>query len=105
MLTEYSAKLTEIMSLKYKEGNIEIQEWVMPSIILMFLENTIKQLNPKPKLVGWTKFKLLINKVIDHRILHAQEINGMVNTSYTMPAEHLILYMIEIYPKRDKAEY
>jgi len=24
MLTEYSAKLTEIMSLKYKEGNIEI---------------------------------------------------------------------------------
>ena len=29
----------------------------------------------------------------------------MVNTSYTMPAEHLILYMIEMYPQRDKAEH
>lgn len=37
----------------------------------MFLENTIKKLNPKPKLISWTKFKLMINKVIDHRILHA----------------------------------
>ena len=71
MLSEYSVKLDEIMTLKSKEGDVEIQEWTTPGIIIMFLENTIKKLNPKPKLISWTKFKLMINKVIDHRILHA----------------------------------
>lgn len=87
----------------------------MPDLLVMFLENTIKQVKVqkpapkipapkgedpdyskgskvtfeyfKPKLIPWSQFKSIIFGVLDHRLAHAQEIQGMINTSYVTMSE------------------
>ena len=51
----------------------------------------------KLKLPAWQDFKQLIYEIYDHRIYHAPEINGAINTNYMGMDEHLICFFIEKY--------
>lgn len=44
------------------------------------------------KLLPWPEFKRIIFDIIEHRIEHAPEINGVVNTNYMSLDEHLIIF-------------
>jgi hypothetical protein len=46
------------------------------------------------KLQPWPTFKKEIFDIIDHRIEHAYEINGVINTSYMSLDEHLVVHMV-----------
>ena len=88
-------------------------------MLLLFLQNTIEMCTPAPqdnggvtplspnspgstlmgaqeelklRLPSWENFKQLIYEIYDHRIFHAPEINGAINTSYLTMEEHLILF-------------
>lgn len=54
--------------------------------------------------MAWYKFKELVFDIYDHRILHAPELNGSVNTNYCALNEHLLIFMMDRYKKRAKAE-
>ena len=49
----------------------------------------------KFKLPAWENFKTVIYEIYDHRIYHAPEINGAINTTYLGMEEHLICYFAE----------
>lgn len=53
-------------------------------------QNRLKHLRLSP----WPKFKKEIIDILDHRIEHAHEINGVVNTSHLSLDDHLIVYMV-----------
>lgn len=82
----------------------------MPLRIVAFCANRIKHLEENPQLVDsytmipWFKFKDIMFDVYDHRILHAPELNGAVNTSYCSLNEHLLVYFMDLCRKRAKAE-
>jgi hypothetical protein len=100
------------------------QTWTNSNLMLMFLENTIKKHSRKPnfntdrvptsfdnvhevfkpKLMKWQAVKDLIWEIYDHRILHAPEINGTINTSYMTLNEHLLVFMMERYKNRPATE-
>lgn len=46
----------------------------------------------------------MIFDIYDHRIRHAPELAGSVNTSYCSLNEHIMMYFIDKYEKRLKAE-
>ena len=103
-------------------------------MILLFLQNTIEACTPSPhdtsgmmnpmtpsplsptsgipgaqeelklRLPSWADFKQLIYEVYDHRIFHAPEINGAINTSYVTMEEHLILFFTQKYKIRPQIE-
>ena len=52
----------------------------------------------------WFEFKNLIYEVYDHRIQHAPEINGSINTNYMGMEEHMICFFIDKYKKRKEIE-
>lgn len=91
----------------------------------MFLENTIRkhtskpvftadadvpsswlpaQSPLKPNLIAWPQFKTMLFKIYDHRLEHAEEIDGSVNTSYMSFDEHLLVVMLEWNQTRTKSE-
>ncbi len=100
------------------------QTWTNSNLILMFLENTIKKHTRKPtydanrvpisfypaieiftpKLMKWQAVKDLIWEIYDHRISHAPEINGTINSSYMTLNEHLLVFMMERYKNRPATE-
>jgi len=69
--------------------------WNTPKLILLFLENTIRENEVKPKLHSWSAFKSLLFQIYDHRIMHSQEIYGSINTVYVTMVEHILLYVVE----------
>jgi len=67
--------------------------WSIPSHIVVFLEQSINIIDGiKLKLLPWPEFKRIIFDIIEHRIEHAPEINGVVNTNYMSLDEHLIIF-------------
>ena len=42
--------------------------------------------------------------IYDHRILYSPELNGSVNTNYCSLNEHLIIFFMDLYRKREVAE-
>jgi hypothetical protein len=54
------------------------------------------------KIKPWVEFKTLLYDIYDHRIKHAWEINGAVNTSYLTLEEHLVLFFIEEYKDNNR---
>ena len=58
----------------------------------------------KLRLPSWLEFKVLIYEIYDHRIYHAPEINGAINTSYLGLDEHLIIFFLSKYRTREVAE-
>ena len=98
--------------------------WTTPTMILLFLQNTIELCTPsisidgstspispgsslngaheelKLRLPAWADFKQTIYDIYDHRILHAPEINGAINTTYLGMNEHLILFFVNKYKVR-----
>lgn len=54
--------------------------------------------------MAWYKFKELVFDVYDHRILHAPELNGSVNTNYVTLSEHVLIFFVSKYKRRAKAE-
>lgn len=52
----------------------------------------------------WFQFKDILFDLYDHRIKYAPELNGAANTSYCALNEHLIMFFVEKYDKRHKAE-
>jgi hypothetical protein len=98
--------------------------------MIMFLENVIKQNtrkpvfgNPqghrnvnmptewqpaneeyKPLLIQWIGVKQMIFEILDHRVKHAEEIDGTINTTYMSLDEHLIIFMLEKHKSRSLAE-
>ena len=52
----------------------------------------------------WQAVKDLIWEIYDHRILHAPEINGTINTSYMTLNEHLLVFMMEKHKNRPATE-
>ena len=97
------------------------QVWTTPAILLFFLQNTIELCTPAPsspgdgtpqasmspgspaqethqelklKIPAWQDFKQLIYEIYDHRIYHAPEINGMINTNFMGMEEHLICFFV-----------
>ena len=60
---------------------------------MVFLEQSITIIDGiKLKLLPWPEFKRIIFDIIEHRIEHAPEINGVVNTNYMSLDEHLIIF-------------
>ena len=53
---------------------------------------------------AWADFKQTIYEIYDHRILHAPEINGAINTTYLGMNEHLILFFTHKYKVRPQVE-
>ena len=45
-------------------------------------------------LTPWPEFKKTLLDIIDHRIEHAAEINGAINTSYISMDEHLVAFWV-----------
>lgn len=84
--------------------------WKIPYRIVAFCQNRIQQLEKDPELVDkfemmpWYKFKELIFDIYDHRIHNAPELNGNVNANYCTLNEHLIVFFVDKYKKRLKAE-
>jgi hypothetical protein len=69
--------------------------WSLPSHIIIFCENSIKNIDStKLKLIPWPDFKKIIWDIIDHRIENSPEINGAINTTYMSLDEHLVIYTI-----------
>ena len=64
---------------------------------MAFLQPSIEKLDEviKLKLMNWPDFKKIIFEILDHRIEHAPEINGVVNTSYLSLDEHLLIYWVD----------
>ena len=58
----------------------------------------------KLRLPAWADFKQTIYEIYDHRILHAPEINGAINTTYLGMNEHLILFFTNKYKVRPQVE-
>jgi len=56
------------------------------------------------KLIPWPDFKILLFDIYDHRIFHAPEINGAVNTTYMSLDEHLLVFFLEKYKVRNAVE-
>ena len=52
----------------------------------------------------WSDFRVLIYDIYDHRIKHAPEINGAINSTYMSLEEHLIVFMLEKYKIRKDTE-
>lgn len=52
----------------------------------------------------WTNFKVLIWDIYNHRINHAPEINGAINTSHLSLDEHLVVFMLHRHGSRAEAE-
>jgi len=48
--------------------------------------------------------KEFIWQIYDHRITHAPEINGTINTSYVTLNEHLLIFMLDRYKNRSDTE-
>ena len=70
--------------------------WCLPSHIITFLEPSINEIEKKKlRLTPWPDFKQTIFDVIDHRCLHAPEINGAINTSYMTLDEHLVIFICQ----------
>lgn len=53
---------------------------------------------------AWADFKQTIYEIYDHRILHAPELNGAINTTYVGMNEHLILFFTYKYRVRPQVE-
>ena len=105
-------------------GDIGKFAWATPKMILVYLKNAIELYTPnhevvdgaaqndgieaeeplKFKLQPWFEFKNVLFDIYDHRIMHAPEINGGVNTNYTGMEEHLICYFIEKHKLRPETE-
>ena len=87
-----------------------MERWHIPLRIIAFCCNRIRQLEAQPELledfeyIPWFKFKEMMFDVYDHRILHAPELNGSVNTNYCALNEHFLVYFVDQLRKREKAE-
>jgi hypothetical protein len=78
--TEYSQTLNQLLltSLvaidkqpRSSKDTSTSDSWHTPKLILMFLENTIRENTVKPKLHSWSAFKALLFSIYDHRIMHS----------------------------------
>jgi hypothetical protein len=49
-------------------------------------------------------FKESIGEIYDHRIEHAPEINGAINTTYMTLDEHMLIFFVEKHRTRPKIE-
>ena len=106
------------MSIKLRKGanndiksNIKSNEvWKIPYKIIAFIQNRILQLEEnrrimeKYELMEWHQFKEVIFAIYDHRIKHAPELNGGANSSYCALNEHMIMYFVDEYKHRARAE-
>lgn len=52
----------------------------------------------------WIEFKKILFDLLDNRILNSPEIHGYLNTSYLDLSEYLLIYMIDKYKTRTRAE-
>lgn len=106
--------------------------WTTPTMLLMFLQNTIEACTPAPggdptatspmgtpaspaipnvaqeelklRLAVWPDFKQLIFEIYDHRIENAPEINGAINNTYMSMEEHMICFFALKYRLRHQIE-
>ena len=101
--------------------------WVTSNLMLMFLENMILKhtktpiFNPedmkgepvelvpekevyKPVLIQWVSIKAMIFELYDHRLKHAEEVDGATNTALMSMDEHLACYMLLKHQTRIEAE-
>jgi len=58
----------------------------------------------KMKIISWPDFKTQIYEIYDHRIYHAPEINGAINTTYMTLDEHMLVFFTEKFKVRPKIE-
>ena len=101
--------------------------WATSNLVLMFLEPSILKFTSepifteqntevpeafkparetmKPKLIPWQVFKSQLHDILDHRIQHAQEIDGGINNSFMSLDEHLVIFMMQVQLTRPKTEH
>lgn len=86
------------------------QEWRIPYKVIAFIETQILEYDKSPEkvekyeLLEWDYFKSIIFEIYDHRIKHAPELNGSANLNYVAMNEHILLYFVDKYRTRRKAE-
>jgi hypothetical protein len=99
--------------------------WTVSNFILMFLEPSILKYTStpvfeddedipvrshtpqekfRPILLPWQEFKSRVHDIYDHRIQHAQEIDGGVNNQFMSADEHLIVYYLQKFKTRTETE-
>ena len=54
----------------------------------------------KLRLAVWGDFKNLLFEIYDHRLEHAPEISGAINSNYMSMEEHLIIFFVQKYKTR-----
>lgn len=85
-------------------------QWKLPLRIIAFCQNAIQHLDDNPEtvetmeLIPWARFKELIFDIYDHRVVNAPEINNSMNSSYCTLNEHLLIFFVEKYRTRERAE-
>lgn len=52
----------------------------------------------------WHHLKEIIYDIYDHRVKHTPELCGSINTNYCTFNEHLMMYFVDKYRRRQKAE-
>jgi hypothetical protein len=86
------------------------QAWRIPYKIIAFCEAQIAEYAKNPEkieryeLLEWDYFKSIVFEIYDHRVKFAPELNGAVNSNYVPMNEHVILYFVDKYRVRRKAE-
>ena len=107
-------------SLKAKHGEKEKRDmakytWSNTAFIINLLAPAIEKYTPEPgqgkareslklKIMNWVEFKAIIFEIYDHRIQHAPEVQGMLNTNYMTMDEHMAVYFLEKTRTRTKLE-
>lgn len=77
--------------------------WSIPPHILIFIANSIEE-NQTGRVLPWPEFKSVIYEVYDHRLQHASEINGVINSSYLCFEEYVLIFFLDKYKLRRLAE-
>ena len=91
-----------------KLGKKEI--WTIPFKLIAFIESRIMTFESDPQrvekyeLLEWDYVKNVFFEIYDHRIKYAPELSGSVNCNYVALNEHLIIYFVDKYRNRKKAE-
>mmetsp|Transcript_20352 Transcript_20352/g.31085 ORF Transcript_20352/g.31085 Transcript_20352/m.31085 type:complete len:230 (+) Transcript_20352:339-1028(+) len=84
--------------------------WQISNNILAFIQNRLIELEEDPSLLDgyelmpWFQFKDILFDIYDHRIRNSPELNGSVNTNYCSLNEHILLFFLDKYRLRTKAE-
>ena len=87
------------------KNNVDsVYQWNVPKHIYSFLQNILDQAIII-KLISWNEFKLILYDFYEHRLHNNAELTGAINNFYVNIEEYIMLYYLDKYKLRNKAEF